>query len=109
MTAGGGVAEQNPEDWWHAMQMCVQELLLSPAVDVADLSAVFAANAEETRAEAADLLHPAAGLVTCLAALCDNRLPQQALLRLPQVRAHLLCVFSQKYVYVCTNILCFFF
>jgi len=40
VTAGGGIAEQDPEDWWFAMQMCVQELLLSPAVDVADLSAI---------------------------------------------------------------------
>lgn len=31
-TASGGWAEQDPEDWWHAMQTCMRELLDSPKV-----------------------------------------------------------------------------
>ena len=39
-TAPGGIAEQQPEDWWFALKACVQELLCSNRAHMSSIAAI---------------------------------------------------------------------
>ena len=39
-TAPGGIAEQQPEDWWFALKACIQELLYSNCAHMSSIAAI---------------------------------------------------------------------